>query len=59
MNHDPRLIDVVKALRARQREFDDIVWDHGVHDPRLSALANEIERLKKLDDDGVLVDPVF
>ena len=59
MNHDPRLIDVVKALRERQREFDDIVWDHGVHDPRLSALANEIERLKKLNEDGVLVDPLF
>ncbi len=59
MNHDPRLIDVVQALTARQREFDDIVWDHGVHDPRLSALANEIERLKKLDEDGVLVDPLF
>lgn len=59
MNHDPRLIDVVKELSRKQKEFDDIVWDHGVHDPRLSALANEIERLKKLDDDGVLVDPVF
>ena len=59
MNHDPRLIDVMKELKLKQREFDDIVWDHGVHDPRLSALANEIERLKKLDDDGILVDPVF
>lgn len=59
MNHDPRLVNVVKELRRKQREFDDIVWDHGVHDPRLSALANEIERLKKLDEDGVLVDPVF
>jgi hypothetical protein len=59
MNHDPRLIDVVKALRDRQKEYDDIVWDHGVHDPRLSALANEIERLKKLDEDGVVLDPLF
>jgi len=49
----------MKELKSKQREFDDIVWDHGVHDPRLSALANEIERLKKLDDDGILVDPVF
>jgi len=59
MNHDPRLIDVVRELTARQKEFDDIVWDHGVHDPRLAALANEIQRLKKLDEDGILVDPVF
>jgi len=59
MNHDPRLIDVVRELTARQKEFDDIVWDYGVHDPRLAALANEIQRLKKLDEDGILVDPVF
>jgi hypothetical protein len=59
MNHDTRLINVVKALRDRQKEYDDIVWDHGVHDPRLSALANEIERLKKLDEDGVVLDPLF
>ena len=45
MNHDPRLIDVMKELKSKQREFDDIVWDHGVHDPRLSALANEIRTL--------------
>jgi len=57
--NDPRLINVTQEITDKQKQYDDLAWDNGINDPRLTVLAQEIERLKKLEDDGILVDPVF
>ena len=48
--------DIIKNL---EKEYDDIEWDCGVDDPRLANLAKEITYYRKLDEDGVVLEPDF
>ena len=35
-------------LKILEKEYDDIIWDFGVDDPRLADLGKEILHYKKL-----------
>jgi hypothetical protein len=58
-DNDPHLISVQKERKRLEQEVDDIIWDHGVNDPRLSALVTELQRMKELDEQGVIYEPTF
>lgn len=53
---DPRLIDVAAEVRRLERAVSDAEWDD---DPRLAHLARELAYYKQLQQEGVLLDPVF
>ena len=59
INKEKHLIDVISSRKAAEKEYDDIVWDHGVNDPRLAELANQIEEYEELERDGVTIAPNF
>lgn len=56
---DKRLIDVTQSRKKFEKELDDIIWDHGVNDPRLAYLVHEIQMLKELEEKGNTVEPTF
>jgi hypothetical protein len=58
-DNDPHLISVQKERKRLEQAVDDIIWDHGVNDPRLSALVTELQRMKELDEQGVIYEPTF
>lgn len=58
-NDDTRLIDIASSRKKAEKDFDDIVWDHGVHDPRLADLAKQIQEYRDLEDKGETVQPTF
>ncbi len=58
-NDDPRLINIASSRKKAEKDYDDIVWDHGVHDPRLADLANQIEEWRQLEEQGETVQPTF
>ena len=58
-DNDPHLISVQKERKRLEQEVDDIIWDHGVNDPRLSALITELQHMKERDERGVLHEPDF
>mgnify|MGYP001056373284 CR=1 FL=1 len=53
------MIDVQKERCRLEREVDDIIWEHGVLDPRVDRLFNEIKHYKKLEEEGVVYEPKF
>ena len=59
LNDDPRLIDISSSRKQAEKEFDDIVWDHGTHDPRLADLAKQIKKWRDLEKQGQTVEPTF
>jgi len=59
INKQKNLIDVVSSRKAAEKEYDDIVWDYGVNDPRLAELAKQIEEYEELEKDGVTIAPNF
>jgi len=58
-NDDTRLIDISSSRKKAEKEFDDIIWDHGTHDPRLADLAAKIEEWRQLEEQGETVQPTF
>jgi hypothetical protein len=58
-NKEKHLIDVISSRKAAEKEYDDIVWDYGVNDPRLAELAKQIEEYEELEKDGVTIAPNF
>ena len=58
-DNDPHLVSVQQERKRLEQAVDDIIWDHGVNDPRLSALVTELQRMKELDEQGVLHEPDF
>lgn len=58
-NDDPHLINISSSRKKAEKYYDDIVWDHGVHDPRLAALAKQIQEWRDLEDKGETVQPTF
>lgn len=59
INKEKHLIDVISSRKAAEKEYDDIVWDYGVNDPRLTELAKQIEEYEELERDGVTIAPNF
>ena len=55
-NTDPHLTHVQRELRKKQRQLDDAEWND---DPYIEQLAAEVQRLKQLDEQGVIYDPTF
>jgi hypothetical protein len=58
-DNDPHLISVQKERKRLEQEVDDVIWDHGVNDPRLSALITELQHMRQLDEQGVIYEPTF
>ena len=58
-DNDPHLISVQKERKRLEQAVDDIIWDHGVNDPRLSALITELQHMRQLDEQGVIYEPTF
>ena len=58
-DNDPHLVSVQQERKRLEQAVDDIIWDHGVNDPRLSALVTELQRMKELDEQGVIYEPTF
>jgi hypothetical protein len=58
-DNDPHLVSVQQERKRLEQAVDDIIWDHGVNDPRLSALVTELQRMKELDERGVIYEPNF
>lgn len=56
--HDPRLIDVAASIKELQKQLDDAVWEHGYKDEH-KTIEDEINRLKNLEKDGVIIEPTF
>ena len=58
-DNDPHLVSAQQERKRLEQAVDDIIWDHGVNDPRLSALITELQHMKELDEQGVLYEPNF
>lgn len=58
-NDDPRLVSVTSKVAKIERQVDDIIWDHGVNDPRLAFLMNELKRYRELEERGEQYEPKF
>ena len=58
-DHDPNLINVAKQTRSLRQQIDEIEWESGLNDPRLTALVQELERYRKLEEEGQLYEPKF
>jgi len=58
-DHDPNLISVAKRTRYLERQIDELEWDSGLDDPRLTALIRELEHYRKLEEEGQLYEPRF
>ena len=56
---DPHLVNVTRHAINLQKELDDILWNAGVNDPRIAALATELAHYKKLEAEGVIYEPTF
>ena len=57
------LVAVDDQIKVNQDLLSDFIWDNEVIDSKtdvfLSALNREIERLKELQEDGVVYEPLF
>lgn len=58
-DHDPNLISVAKRTRYLERQIDELEWESGLDDPRLTALITELEHYRKLEEEGQLYEPKF
>ena len=58
-DHDPNLINVAKRTRYLERQIDELEWESGLDDPRLTALITELEHYRKLEEEGQLYEPKF
>lgn len=58
-DNDPHLVNVQRERKRLEKQVDDIIWEHGVNDPRLSALITELQHMKQLDEQGVIYEPTF
>lgn len=58
-DNDPHLINVQRERKRLEQAVDDIIWEHGVNDPRLSALITELQHMRQLDEQGVIYEPTF
>jgi hypothetical protein len=59
MHDDPHLTNVSARARELQKQCDDILWEAGVNDPRLTAVIAELQHYKDLEAKGVLYEPDF
>ena len=46
-------------IKTLEKEYDDIIWDFGVDDPRLADLRRQLIHYKKLSAQGELYEPDF
>ena len=57
------LVAVDDQIKVNQNLLSDLIWDNEVIDSKidvfLSTLNREIERLKELQEDGVVYEPLF
>jgi len=57
------LVAVDDQIKVNQDLLSDLIWDNEVIDSKtdvfLNALNREIERLKELQEDGVVYEPLF
>jgi len=57
------LVAVDDQIKVNQDLLNDLIWDNEVIDSKtdvfLNALNREIERLKELQEDGVVYEPWF
>jgi len=57
------LVAVDDQIKVNQNLLNDLIWDNEVIDSKtdvfLNALNREIERLKELQEDGVVYEPLF
>jgi len=57
------LVAVDDQIKVNQDLLNDLIWDNEVIDGKtdvfLNALNREIERLKELQEDGVVYEPLF
>ena len=58
-DEDPHLLNVQRERKRLEKEVDDIIWEQGVNDPRLGMLIAELQRMRELDEKGVLYEPDF
>ena len=59
MNDDPRLTDITSEVKKLEKQYDDIIWDYGINDPRLAELGSRLTDLKTKLENGELFDPNF
>lgn len=59
MNDDPRLTDITSEVKKLEKQYDDIIWDYGINDPRLAQLGSRLTDLKTKLENGELFDPNF
>jgi len=59
INKQKNLIDVVSSRKSAEKDYDDIIWDYGVNDPRLAELANQIQEYEELEKEGITISPNF
>lgn len=53
------MINIVRQINKLEKEFDDIVWENGIDDPRLTFLATELKMYREMDANGEVVEPPF
>ena len=54
-----KMINIVRQINKLEKEFDDIVWENGIDDPRLTFLAKELKMYREMDANGEAVEPPF
>ena len=59
MHDDPHLTNVSAHAKRLQKQCDDILWEAGVNDPRLTAVIAELQHYKDLEEKGILYEPDF
>jgi hypothetical protein len=59
LNDDPRLTDITSEVKKLEKQYDDIIWDYGINDPRLAQLGSRLTDLKTKLENGELFDPNF
>ena len=45
------MISIHDMLKKLETQYDDIIWEEGVNDPRLEDLARQIKKYKKKNVD--------
>lgn len=56
---DSALENVTQRARELEQQLDGILWDYGVNDPRIAALATELRHYRDLEARGVVYEPKF
>ncbi len=56
---DPRVTSIPLKIKELNKNIDDIIWENGTDDPRLTFLANELKSYREKEANGELWEPNF